>query len=344
MKPVSTWSMKYKVPDFRHMREGVDYIFTDAQDLDQIVDIPMLTYNHAKYIRQAVESVLNQKTRYKYRLIIADDCSTDGTTDIVREYQAKHPDRIATLIWTHNVGCKCNGVTTGRHETAEYVAPLEGEDYWTDDRKIEKAISFLEEHPEFAAFAHNLRIVDENGELKHGYETDYGVFPIREERVWPRESTKNFFLWKVLFPSQINAIVIRNFRRTWDDDRWELLAKCKEYDDIIQAVDLAHAGDIYISRDVMLSLRREYREDNCTGCNKRANANYERVIQRIQLDEYSKSAYGEGLGCVDRMLREFTAESTRDMIMDFTPENIKIFLQCHIAAFSQKHFRRGRIG
>jgi glycosyltransferase involved in cell wall biosynthesis len=110
----------------------------------ELVHIEMITYNHESYIRQAIESVLMQKTSFKYRLIIGEDCSTDLTASIVREYAEKYPEKITAIINEKNLGWVENIKQVRDVITAKYVAMLEGDDYWTDPLKLQKQVDLIE--------------------------------------------------------------------------------------------------------------------------------------------------------------------------------------------------------
>ena len=86
----------------------------------------MITYNHEKFIAQAIDSVLMQQTRFDYELVIGEDCSTDGTRAIVVEYQQKHPDKIRLLLPENNLGMHENGRRALKACRGEYIAFLEG--------------------------------------------------------------------------------------------------------------------------------------------------------------------------------------------------------------------------
>lgn len=109
-----------------------------------IVDIVMVTYNHEKYIEKAITSVLSQKTNFVYRLIIGDDCSTDGTTSICERYSNNNPDKILLLKANKNEGIISNYLRCFKECTAEYICILEGDDYWIDNLKLEKQVKLLE--------------------------------------------------------------------------------------------------------------------------------------------------------------------------------------------------------
>ena len=115
------------------------------------VTIICLAYNHARYIRDALDGFLMQETSFPFEVIVHDDASTDGTADIIREYQLKRPDIIKTVFQKENQYSK--GKVISRDFLfpmirGKYVALCEGDDYWTDPRKLQKQVEALEAHPE----------------------------------------------------------------------------------------------------------------------------------------------------------------------------------------------------
>jgi glycosyltransferase involved in cell wall biosynthesis len=115
------------------------------------ISVAMITYNHAKFITQAVESVIMQKTDFPFELVISDDCSQDGTREIVFELQQRYPDRIRLLLPKSNLGMMANFVHTLRACSGQYLALLEGDDYWVDPAKLQTQSDLLDAHPEFSA-------------------------------------------------------------------------------------------------------------------------------------------------------------------------------------------------
>jgi len=126
------------------------------------------TYNHAPYIRDALEGFVMQQTNFKYEVLVHDDASTDGTADIVREYAAKYPDLIKPICQTENQytqGVKISWAFQFPRVTGKYVAFCEGDDYWTDPHKLQKQFDVLESHPEINICAHRMgRINGRTGE------------------------------------------------------------------------------------------------------------------------------------------------------------------------------------
>ena len=115
---------------------------------DPLVSVMMITYNHAPYIAQAIEGVLRQKVDFPIELVIGEDCSTDGTREIVLEYEKKSPQFIRVIMSDKNVGMKKNALRTGRNCRGKYIAFCEGDDYWHHPDKLQKQVDYLENHPE----------------------------------------------------------------------------------------------------------------------------------------------------------------------------------------------------
>lgn len=113
-----------------------------------VVSVCMVSYNHGKFIAQAIESVLMQKSNFKIELVIGEDCSTDNTRAIIEKYQIQYPDKIQLITSSHNVGMQPNFIRTYKACRGKYVAILEGDDYWIDETKIQRQVNLLETRPE----------------------------------------------------------------------------------------------------------------------------------------------------------------------------------------------------
>ncbi|WP_320051494.1 glycosyltransferase [Anaerorudis cellulosivorans] len=133
-----------------------------------VVSISCLTYNHVEYIRDAIEGFLMQKTNFPFEILIHDDASTDGTADIIREYEAKYPDIIKPIYEIENQwekGKRGSAIFNFPRAKGKYIALCEGDDYWTDPYKLQKQVEILESHPEYNACFHQFYRL-ENGEFK----------------------------------------------------------------------------------------------------------------------------------------------------------------------------------
>jgi len=127
------------------------------------VSVHMLTYNHEKYIAQAIESVLMQELSFDYEIVIGEDCSTDNTREIVFHYHKKHPNKIRLLLHERNIGAISNHIQVLKACHGEYIAFLEGDDYWTSPHKLQKQVDYLDVHPDHSACFHAVRWFYEDG-------------------------------------------------------------------------------------------------------------------------------------------------------------------------------------
>jgi glycosyltransferase involved in cell wall biosynthesis len=135
------------------------------------VSVCVQAYNHAPYIAQALDSVLMQETDFDYELIIGEDESSDGTREICIRYAEQHPDRIRLFLRSREDVIYINGRATGRYNfvenfraaRGEYIALLDGDDYWTDPHKLQKQVDLLDAHPDYAMCFHSVRKIDDDG-------------------------------------------------------------------------------------------------------------------------------------------------------------------------------------
>lgn len=125
---------------------------------EYLVDIPMCVYNHEKFISQAIEGVINQKTDFNYRLIIGEDCSTDNTREIVKEYLLNYPDKIVAIFHDKNVGAYENSRILFESCNSKYIALCDGDDFWTDPLKLQKQIDFLESNADYILCSANASV------------------------------------------------------------------------------------------------------------------------------------------------------------------------------------------
>ncbi|MBA4055316.1 MAG: hypothetical protein C0490_11440 [Marivirga sp.] len=130
---------------------------------EPLLSVRLITYNHAKFIRQAIEGVLMQKVNFSWELVVADDFSTDGTREILLEFKKRFPDFIRLILQKKNVGPARNFLDLISAPQSKYIAYFEGDDYWIDPNKLQKQVDFLEANPLAAACFHDVIAIDENG-------------------------------------------------------------------------------------------------------------------------------------------------------------------------------------
>ncbi len=132
-----------------------------------LVSIACITYNHVKFISQAIEGFLRQETAFPIEIIIHDDASTDGTAAIVQDYASKHA-HILPILQTENQysqGIKPSTTHVLPRCRGKYVALCEGDDYWIDPLKLQKQVNLLEQRSDYAMCFTNSSIVDENSQI-----------------------------------------------------------------------------------------------------------------------------------------------------------------------------------
>jgi len=165
-----------------------------------LVVVWCLTYNQKDYIRDALDGFVMQQTNFPFEVIVHDDASTDGTTAIVEDYAKRYPDIVKPMIETENQWKKGGlkriiNIMNEYHRTGKYIAFCEGDDYWTDKRKLQKQVDFLESHPDYSLCFHSAKKI---------YETDTTAW-INCEDIEDRdyEPTDIFINWTIPTASAI---------------------------------------------------------------------------------------------------------------------------------------------
>lgn len=124
------------------------------------VSVICTAYNHEKYIRDALNGFIMQKTDFPIEVLVHDDASTDNTTEIIKEYEAKYPDLIHGIYETENLYSKGGDIFWFIEKAkGKYIALCEGDDYWTDSMKLQRQYEALEAHPECDVCAHEAVIM-----------------------------------------------------------------------------------------------------------------------------------------------------------------------------------------
>ena len=150
-----------------------------------LLSVLMISYNHEKYIREALLSVLMQQTNFSFEVILSDDCSIDQTDEIITEICSQHPSGTAIKYYKQpkNIGMMQNVVFALRHCTGKYIAVCEGDDYWTDPLKLQKQVDILEKEEKYAMVITNSKVIYDDGtQYEERYENDYAknIFTIKD--------------------------------------------------------------------------------------------------------------------------------------------------------------------
>ncbi len=150
-----------------------------------MVSICCITFNQEAYIRDALEGFVNQKTNFQYEILIHDDASTDRTAEIIREYQEKYPEIIKPILQTvnqyslglTNVSGTWNFPRAVKNGS-RYIAMCEGDDYWTDETKLQRQVDYMEAHPDCALCFHSAKV-----EVQGNAVTEQMMRPYKKDRI-----------------------------------------------------------------------------------------------------------------------------------------------------------------
>lgn len=247
------------------------------------VSVFCMAYNHEKYIRSTLEGFVSQKTSFDYEVLVHDDASTDGTADIIREYAEKYPHIIKPIYQTENQYSQRKDIYLQilyPMAGGEYIATCEGDDYWTDENKLQLQVDFLDQHPEYSACVHNSRKL----EMMTG----------RETVMYPQED-RDLRVTDVLNGgSCCFQTASRVCRREAFLNRPPFLPGIFDYP---FAIHLAILGPIrYLGR--VMSVYRVGTESSWTAGNRKnmhRNALFHQYVSRMlgQVNEYTNFAYTE---------------------------------------------------
>ena len=175
------------------------------------VAVWMVTYNHEKFIEQAIKSVMMQQTDFDFKLFIGEDCSTDTTQELCIKLEKKYPKKINLVLNKENLGANKNGIKTYNRvakSSAKYIAILEGDDYWTDVYKLQKQIDFLEENPKVSICGHSVKVVKKNNEYESWKVKDKTLVSFNDELIKNRFYTLSIVYKNVIeeYPDWIIGI------------------------------------------------------------------------------------------------------------------------------------------
>ena len=208
--------------------------------MEMLLSVCIRTHNQERFIREALDSVLCQKTIFPFEIIVSDDASSDGTVAILQEYAAKHPNTIRLLLSETNIGGPMNLKQVIEACHAKYITCLDGDDFYTDNYKLQKQVDFLEAHSEFVACFHNTWYVDTKGN-KLGLFNNPNFHAIHDAHEFIKER------WFV----PIHSAVIR--REYIEFPEWYDTVM---NDDYVVHLSVAKHGAYYYLPDVMVAYRR----------------------------------------------------------------------------------------
>lgn len=141
-------------------------IRSDNYITQPLVACGIIVYNQKDFIAQCIEGMLQQQCDFPFNIVVADDCSTDGTQDILRTYQQKYPDKIKLVLNEQNGGIAANWVSCCRAmEGGDYVSFCDGDDYWSNTKKLQLQVDYLRAHPKCVAVSTDVDNIDASGKI-----------------------------------------------------------------------------------------------------------------------------------------------------------------------------------
>lgn len=164
------------------------------------VIVVITTYNLEKYISQALDSVLKQKTNFRFKILIGDDASSDRTPEILEEYRQRYPEIIELKLSHENLGSLCNSNRLFDGLQCEYFSFLDGDDYWEDENRLQKQVDFLDSHKEYMMCAGNTQYI-KNGEKAE--------FLLEKNKLGKTYTFDDFVEFKMPF-FHVSSILVRN--------------------------------------------------------------------------------------------------------------------------------------
>lgn len=259
------------------------------------VTVILMTYNQKDYIRQSIESILFQETTFDFDIFIHDDCSIDGTYEIIQEYKRKFPNKINVLHQNKrrflDEGFNMmifNHVVPNIH--SKYVAYCDGDDYWCDTKKIQKQYDFLEQNPDYSMCFHSAYQLKRNNDMSSRWfildERDYNMDDFVNDKPGIKVATSSIFLKTLVFN---------------DFSDWR---KSYPVEDVPLYMTAALHGKIKCLSDIMC-VYRQFANGSWTSQNKESN---ERKINHLEslinaTNEFNKKTQGKYSLLVDSQIK-----------------------------------------
>ena len=263
------------------------------------ITIGIGAYNHQDYIETTIKSVLAQKTSFIYKIAIADDCSNDNTLKNIKKLKSDFPDKIELVIYEKNIGIfnVCKNFVLGAQ--SDYLAFLDGDDYYSDENKLQKQVDFLDKNPEYSACFHDVRIQNnfESGNKEFDYYSQfktYSQFNEYNTEVFPEQIIK-----RLIIPTSsivCRSTSIKSFFENSNHSNLSLIWKmqlhmiknskfkyfnevCSVYNNHKQGASKKNSLEVYKTENIKILESLIYDDFYC---------NYKHVIYKSILREYNQ--------------------------------------------------------
>jgi len=312
--------------------------------LTPIVSICCVTYNHEAYISDAIDGFLKQETDFPFEILIRDDCSTDQTTLIVKEYADKYPTLIKPVYEKENTFSKGVRPMPQLYKRSKgiYIALCEGDDYWIDPLKLQKQVRFLDKNDDYVMSFHNVDDMDRYGNivLKNKIQNgkDYSQVDLMSASAYCPTCTMMFRNINLKSPSMFDNI------RSGDLSLWHLLGfhgKSKFQEEIKNSKYRIHSGGVWSGliemEQVKMSIESRYllKEHLRTRSQKEALKKIHKNIHNLYIYHLTNFFTKKNLANYKCIL-ELILKNENIRILPIVMRHFKLFLEQRIKSIIDK--------
>lgn len=244
------------------------------------VSVCIITYNHSLYLETCLKNIVEQKVDFEFEVILGEDHSTDNTAGIVRKYADAYPKLIKAFIRPKNVGPKTNFLHCFLQCKGEYIVYIEGDDYWTNQNKLQKQVDFLDQNQSASACFHNAEIRFEDGSNKPNQ-----IINSPKQAKWTY--TKDFFKARETWFMATASVMMR---RKFVNPLPNWFIDCKS-GDIPMYVILSEKGPIGYLEETMSIYRKNLGGQSFTDSDASKAFLKNRILMYSKLNQYTKYQY-----------------------------------------------------
>lgn len=283
-----------------------------------MVSICCTTYNHENFIEDALKGFLKQNTKFTYEILIHEDASTDKTANILKVYEEKYPELIKVIYQKENQYSKKKYVSRFIFEKAKgkYLAICEGDDYWTDENKLQQQVEFLEKNNDYSAYYHNVLVVDKAGNRYKKYQKINPLYRTHTLKISDIETG--------VVPGQTASIVCKNFWKNLNEREQNDYENCYSNGDIKLGLFLISIGKVYFSEKIMSHYRLTFDTDSWSSRNKNRNVYLDLSDSLFRIKKTLKKILNVDY---EPNLKVYIRGSFMQVLKNPTLENIKIFIK-----------------
>lgn len=261
-------------------------IIERKSDVSPLVSVAVLVYNHEKYIRKALDSILMQEVDFDYEIVIAEDCSTDNSREIIFEYYNNYPHIFKLILQEKNVGMRLNSDDLRHNCSGKYRATLEGDDYWIVSDKLKKQVDFLEKNEDYIAIGGDFICIDEK-EMRCKFPWGNIIYTYCQDEEYTLEHVN-----KWLLPAHASAMLFRNVFKTSSPEMLQRFEETMLLGDRRTTLFLVLQGKIKHVKEVMFVRRVLINSENSmTGVTKRTNWHYRNYLWLVEAEKFAKDAF-----------------------------------------------------